>query len=424
MTMGTRIERIRCGERMTIRKQPEDFLVRETLASEFLAGVAAAHDTAHRHALLRLAKTSLTTPDACSMLARTLGVKAGAVAYAGLKDKHAKTVQHVSVLVGDDAEGHKILRGLGAAMTDRNWSAELIGFATREVEASDIESNAFEIVVRDLTRQASDEMARRADALFDGEGMTLVNYFGDQRFGGARDGFAAVHLLRGDFEAALKMLIATPHRKDMGKKREFTRLLATHWGDWKRLAREAPNVAEKKAVDELAAGRTFRDAFAALPNFSQQMCVDALQSHVWNGAAREGVRASVPKELVIAAEDPFGEMLFATAQAWELEPLRTWTDLRVPMPSVDATGSDGWMKALAAALREHGLTMDKLVVPGLRRPAFGDAPRLLAVRATGFDMTRAMRDELDASGKRLKRALRFSLPRGAYATVLLRALGQ
>jgi tRNA(Glu) U13 pseudouridine synthase TruD len=68
--------------------------------------------------------------------------------------------------------------------------------------------------------------------------------------------------------------------------------------------------------------------------------------------------------------------------------------------------------------------MENLVIPGLRRPFFGESERSLFVRAEGFEQDRPVPDTFDRTGKRFARTLRFSLPRGAYATVVLRALGQ
>ena len=80
--------------------------------------------------------------------------------------------------------------------------------------------------------------------------------------------------------------------------------------------------------------------------------------------------------------------------------------------------------AAGAALASEGIDLPQLRIPGLRRPFFGETPRPLLVRAERFDLTGATTDELTPSGKRLKRVASFELPRGAYATVVLRALGQ
>ena len=80
-------------------------------------------------------------------------------------------------------------------------------------------------------------------------------------------------------------------------------------------------------------------------------------------------------------------------------------------------------EAAAEALAEDGIRQEELRIPGLRRPFFGDADRALFIEAERFEMTAPEKDEF-SGGKRLKRTVRFDLGRGAYATVVLRALGQ
>jgi tRNA(Glu) U13 pseudouridine synthase TruD len=68
--------------------------------------------------------------------------------------------------------------------------------------------------------------------------------------------------------------------------------------------------------------------------------------------------------------------------------------------------------------------VEQLRIPGMRRPAFSDAMRPIFAAAKIANVTAPEKDDLSTSATRLKRTLQFSLPRGAYATVLLRALGQ
>ncbi len=75
-------------------------------------------------------------------------------------------------------------------------------------------------------------------------------------------------------------------------------------------------------------------------------------------------------------------------------------------------------------LAAEGIELSKLRVPGLRKPFFGEAPRPLFVRAAAFSISQPEPDELSSRQDKLKRTVRFDLPRGAYATVVLRALGQ
>ncbi len=409
---------------MTIRRQPEDFRVEEVLTGTTLQTLAPDWSRAHPHAVYRVTKTSLTTPEAASRLAGALGVRWAMVEYAGLKDKHAVTRQHLGVR----AESEDDARSMPERVEARGLVAERIGWSSAALDASAIACNRFEIVVRDLTRERARRMGDRADALCveDSTGLSLqiVNYFGDQRFGSARHGagFVAASLVRGDFEQALRLAIGTPARKDTGAKRIFTRELASRWGQWKRLARELPGCPERAAIESLAQGLGFDRAFASLPHFLQQMCVEAYQSHLWNRIAASLAREIAQKADVqtIDADDDFGVMAFVRPGAVD-ERSRS---IEIPTLGPATRLVPPWGAHAERVLRDEGLRLDQLQIPGLRRPEFGEAPRPLFVRASQFDMSVAQADEFDERGLRGKRSVRFELPRGAYATVVLRALGE
>jgi tRNA pseudouridine13 synthase len=100
--------------------------------------------------------------------------------------------------------------------------------------------------------------------------------------------------------------------------------------------------------------------------------------------------------------------------------------LDLPLLAPKTVLAEPWDGAAAAALQEEGITLEQLKIPGLRRPFFGEAPRRLFVTAGGFSLTPAEADPLSstATRPRLCRTASFELPKGCYATVLLRALGQ
>ena len=437
---------------MTIRRQPADFVVIERPSAAYSAGLRAGRGADAPHAIYELTKESLGTPEAVHQFAREVGGRGGAVDYAGLKDKHARTTQLVSVRP-EKVEPRSEVGG-------RGWSARLVGWHERPVTAAEIDGNRFEIVVRDLSKQQSTEMGMRAGRLaveledkrpgeapgtWAGKPVPLVvmNYFGAQRFGSARHGagFVAPLLIRGDFEGALKLAIGTPARKDTGKTRQFSRLCATHWGEWKKLAAELPRCPERRAIEALAAGGSFAKAFEALPNFTQQMCVEAFQSHLWNGMARrlaeqmaaefterwkdeggeEAARKTAFRPVApLRGDDEFGVMLFPTARMVD----EAWRGVVMPVLGPKSELREPWGMAAAGTLAEEKVKLEDLRIPGMRRPYFGEADRALFVVAEGFEMSGPEKDEMSAGGKRVKRTVRFSLGRGAYATVVLRALGQ
>lgn len=392
---------------MIIRRTPADFRVVERLAEGlFVAGGS--------HAVYEITKTSLTTPEAAQRLASQLKIKASRVEYAGLKDKHAVTTQCMSVEGVDAPPEHLVTSG---------FEARLAGAMPRHLQASDIACNRFEITVREATRDDCRVIdARGRGLLLDDGSLGFVNYFGEQRMGSSRHGagFVARRLVEGDFEGALKLAIATPARKDSGSRRTMTRALAEHWGHWSKALRHCPNCPQRAAAEVLEQGGSFKDAFAALPFFEQQMFVEAFQSHLWNATVAALVRKLPEADVVRSSNFDEDGFLFPAAVHWT--PARR--DLQVPMLSDCTELSPPWDAAAIEALKAEGLRLDQLRIPGLRRPAFGESLRPVFAAASEATITAPEADDLSTGKNRFKRTLRFTLPRGAYATVLLRALGQ
>lgn len=442
---------------MTIRRQPADFQVLEALTTAYLDRVLARPGGAASHALYRLTKSSMTTPEAVSRLAKSLDVRPGDIEYAGLKDKHAQTTQHVSVRAASPTqlEAMPASIGIDAPTPDEprssgTWlNAERLGFVDEPITAAAIERNRFVIVVRDLSRQASVEMDRRAGLLLvpdaGAAALLFVNYFGAQRFGSARhkQGFIARDLMAGDFDQALRLAIATPARKDTGKTRTFTRLAAARWGDWDYLAEHLPRCPERAPIEALARGEEPREAFTRLPAFLQQMYVEAYQSHLWNDTVRrfmamlaEEREPSMTGQVTTAADgsrrvravrspvlhttDAFGDMLFVHPGVLQDPDL----ELEIPVFSPKTALIEPWARAAGQSLVAEGVRLEDLQIPGLRRPFFGEAMRRVFVRAQEFSLSEPEADELSPGARRCKRTVSFTLPRGSYATVVLRALGQ
>ncbi len=397
---------------MIIRRIPEDFRVDEIISASFSAGLSPARDKFREHSVWRVDKKSLTTQEAVVRLAKAMGVRAGSVAYAGLKDKHAVTRQWMTArFPHGDAPDRFDLSGV---------SASLAGWSPREVRASDIDGNSFEIVIRRINRSDVGELEHRASRFESSPGrLVFINYFGDQRFGSARhgQGFIARHLIRAEFEEALRLAIATPARKDTGARRVFTRLLAGAWGDWAGVLPRLPRCPQRACIEALAAGKDFRSAFASLPNFEQRIIVDAYQSHLWNRtAALLGTEVCEVNGTNPVLTDTSG-LVYPPAAAL------SGLSYELPLFSPATRMCSPWCFAAERVLREEGISLHDLRIPGLRRPEFGEAPRPLLATAGEFALNDPSRDELSVGGL-FKRTVRCVLPRGAYATVLFRAIGQ
>ena len=405
---------------MTIKKFPEDFQVDEVLDPAFLsAQCSPAVKISHRHPLYRLEKEGLATPEAVGMIANKWDLQRTAISHAGLKDKHAKCSQYISIKI-DEKPSKLPERDSGPG-----WSVERAGYLREPITSQAILSNKFTLTLRNLAPEDCNDLDEAAHILtIPGEtpALRVVNYFGDQRFGSARHGhgFLAKQLIKGEFEEALKLAIAVTARKDRQNVKMFKRTLSAAWGNWKQALPRLPHCPERKAIEHLEQRpHDFRGAFCTLPYFFQQLCVYAYQSHLWNATARKLIAAKCGDAgPVLAAHDDYGEMLFPAAESTPPE----LADLEIPVLGYKTELTGVWKEAAEAVLKDEAIETANLKIPGVRRPFFGEVQRTLFMKASNFNMQKPVRE--GAASDRLKRAISFELPRGCYATVVLRALGQ
>ncbi len=164
-----------------IRLGPEDFVVVEDL------GWAPSGEG--EHVFVRVRKRGTNTDWLARQLAAFAGVKPDAVAYAGLKDRHALTEQwfslHLPGRAAPDWSG-LALEGVEVLETTRH---------DRKLKRGALAGNRFRIVVRALDGGPAELLARLPALVARG----VPNYFGEQRFGlGGGNLPAAAAWLRGE----------------------------------------------------------------------------------------------------------------------------------------------------------------------------------------------------------------------------------
>ena len=157
-----------------------------------------------RYTFYRLTKQDLGTLEAVEAICRRWNLSGRRVSYAGLKDRHAATVQYLTIVDGPSA--------VHAAR--RNSSSSRSGRLAAAVHVRQLIGNRFELVLRDLIRGARRRPAASRSTTIPSDG--LPNYFDDQRFGsvGYSGEFVAHAWLRGDHERALRLALAEPNPFD------------------------------------------------------------------------------------------------------------------------------------------------------------------------------------------------------------------
>jgi|SRR5215469_4193074 len=151
--------------RARIRGTPEDFRVEEVL------GYAA--DGEGPHVMLTVEKRGANTRWVVEQLARLAGIPAREVGYAGLKDRHAVTLQHFTLNL--DRRPEPDWQALPAGEFRVLKSAR----HRRKLKTGALQGNRFCLVLRDLSVDPA-TLASRLEAVRE---RGVPNYFGVQRFG-------------------------------------------------------------------------------------------------------------------------------------------------------------------------------------------------------------------------------------------------
>ncbi|HEB54581.1 MAG TPA: tRNA pseudouridine(13) synthase TruD [bacterium] len=384
---------------MRLKTTPEDFRVRELLEwNEVPDGDFIVH---------RLHKEKLSTPEALTLLARDGNVDRGKIAYAGLKDRQAVTEQFVTI------ERQAVTLSLP------NLKVTPVGATDRAITSKQSAGNAFTIVIRDLRPTEAAALRRSLPSLV---ATGFPNYFDDQRFGSLRhgQGFPMLSVLYGDFERALQQLVAEPSPVAISGDVKLKKALQLRWGDWEACARIARGPAYEPLFRHLIdRPRDFRGALEFVPLRLRVIHAFAYQSYLWNRALSGMLRGGVHGAQRLRISTVAGDLL-----AWKyLSPEREekLKAMRTPLFGIDGDGgSPAFQKAMIHEMRAAELRRRDFVeheVPGM---IWKEEQRDAFIKPRDVDPVRIEPDDLHEG--RVKATLRFSLPRGAYATMLIKRL--
>jgi len=385
---------------MKLKQIPEDFRVEEL--TEVVPGPNG------EFALYRLEKVNWTTPDALQIVSRQWNVPWNAIGYGGLKDRHAETVQYVS-----------IYRGPRRNLDQERMRLFYLGQIREQFDSKAISANRFRVVLRSLT---SAEVPEIQSAIAGVSNAGVPNYFDDQRFGsvGADGRFIGRELVFGRYEEGLKMALAAPYEYDRADAKEEKRILLEHWNDWPVCKSKLQRGHARSLVDYLIHHPTdFKGAIERLRPELQGIYLSAYQSELWNRVLAKWLKAFIPHEMmgeVVMQRGPLpapNSLPAEIAEPWE----KLWLPMACPRYRPEPT--DVGLPQLEEVLAEEGLTLKKLKLPGLNRPYFSKGERKACLKPHSMHAAEAA-DELNG-GKR-KLILNFDLPRGSYATMVVKRI--
>ncbi len=384
---------------MKVKTIPEDFRVDELTA--LLPGKEG------DHSLYRLEKNGWSMVDVLGAIRRIWRIEPWRIGYGGLKDRHAITTQFIT-----------IQKGPRAGLENPGWRLRHLGLVAEPFTSKHIEANRFQITIRNMPPGTQDGVLSTLEQI---GRWGLPNYFDDQRFGsisGPEGAFIAKHLVKGDFEGALKLALGQPYSHDRSSQKKEKAILNRLWGDWDALVRDLPKGHARSLSDYLRVHPgDFKGAVARLRPELRGLYLSAWQSALWNRSLAAWYYAKGSEVTLVDNTSKIGSApLHIDLSQAALEELRT---LQLPLLSARSKPEEVeptrwlWQPILEA----EGVTLEELKVPGLRELFFsrGLRPALLEPAHLNHEF---LEDELHKGKQKL--LLRYELGRGSYATMLVK----
>ena len=363
------------------------------------------------YAVFRLSKKSWDTFDLIELLARRLRVQQADINVGGIKDRHGSTSQVVTV---------RGLREKPGPVRDTNFTLEFLGWSEMPVTAREVRGNKFTITLRDMGPEEASGFLRNVETV---ARCGFPNYFDEQRFGSARHGagFMGKEICLGRRENALRLYF-TPSKHDDQKTRKLKKCVIENWGSWDTCVSLA--FGEYGRLLSYLAGnrRAYHRALEMIDRRFLLFVVNAYQSFLFNKvlAGWIRVRAACEGFPLYSLRYAFGTFEFFDVLAPQA--VRRLGLTKLPVPGHDSVVSDGEVRRiLDEVLAEEGIRQADLRVRQMRRIAIHGVQRSALVVPEDLSAQEAQADELYPGRQKL--TLRFFLPRGSYATILIKRIG-
>ena len=422
-----------------IRESVDDFVVEEVLVDSSKAKikkvaeqrVLGASPSRQRFLLCVLVKRNWDTFIAIKNIAKQLGISQRQIHIAGIKDAKAVTAQHITVenCSMEDASKVKV----------KDIEIRPVGYFHYKLSPYYLLGNNFTITIKAIKRSKSTiekhitETATAIDAV-----GGIPNFFGHQRFGTTRPitHLVGKAIVEGNFKEAAMLFLAKPSVHEHPSSRNArTELQSTR--DFKQALQNFPKQLrfEKLMLKRLVKKPDdFVGAFRRLPVKLQALFVQAYQSYLFNRFLSERIKNgfSLSKAEVgdyVVNVKRSGLPMVNMAEVADTETVTETNELvkagrmRVALPliGIKQRPSQGAMGQIERQiLEEEDIQTEKFRVNSIPVTSRRGDLRVVLAPVQGFKLHGI--STFVPNEREHQADLRFMLPRGSYATVLLREI--
>lgn len=379
-----------------IKETPEDFVVEEIPAYEPCGS--------GEHCYLTIEKRGVATLEAIRRIARALHVQELDIGYAGMKDATGVTRQTISIqrirpedVIGRELDGIKVLSAVRH---------------TNKLKLGHLKGNRFRIAIRDVSPAAAETVPVILSIL---AGRGVPNYFGYQRYGSLGNShLIGAAMVRRDWQGAVDGLIGEPEAVRDEEWRAA--IVAYRQGDLAGAMRLMPRHcrSEHDVLQRLAARPDkWEKAFSAVHPRLKKLYLSAYQSSLFDRV--------VERRLAAIDRIMNGDLAWkhANGACFTVDDESTEA-LRAEAFEISATGPMFGCKMKQPGGETLAMERQILAEEGIALEAFdlGSGMRMEGER-------RPLRTPLGDPSFKVEDAavlLEFTLPKGSYATSLLREI--
>jgi tRNA pseudouridine13 synthase len=402
-----------------LRQEVEDFVVREITNRE--------EGKEGKYLILEITKRDWDTHHLTRTLAKILQISQKRIGVAGTKDKRALTTQKISIFDIDASEVENIHL--------KDIELKVLGRSRKSIELGDLWGNDFIITIRDIA--SSPEETKKLLDMTTNEIQAqsgVPNFFGIQRFGSIRP---VTHLVgkaivEGDFEKAALLYIAEPfpdEPDDTKKARQFVKETL----DFKEGLKIYPlRLGHERAMMNhlIANPNDFAGAFLVLPKNLYKMFVHGYQSYIYNIILCRRIEKGLPLNQAVEGDivcfknnaglpdsSKTEKVAVDTVAAVNRLIKRNRAFITAPLPGYSTEFASG----IPGEIEQEVLQELKVPLEGFditeipEMSSKGTRREVLLQAEPKFELAA---DELNPG--KSKAVLEFMLPKGSYATIVLR----
>lgn len=400
-----------------LRYTPEDFIVKELYLHP-------KKEETGNYVIAEVSCRNWETHTLIRELAKRLHISRNRIGFAGTKDKRALSTQLMSFYDVYNEELSKI--------KIKDVSLNNIYSSDKPIKLGDLYGNYFETTIRKINNKLkSEQIGKKISFLNDYGGFP--NYYGVQRFGIVRPITHVVgkHIVDGDFERAVMTYIANPIegendetfelREELQKSRDYSKALHSY--------PDQLNF-EKAILNKLVVEtRDFVGALKELPRNLLTMFINAYQSYLFNKILSERIERKMPLnqatigDIVLPLRNNIKDNKGILVTKLNLEKVNMQISKKKAFVSGLLVGSDSvFAEGEMGGIERKIIDKEKIdkrdfIIPEIPFISSSGSRRSLFTPLSKIDWT--MRDdELNVGHQAI--TLRFELPKGCYATSLLR----